>query len=680
MPNPVKLRYYRRPSGGNMPGDTGYFYEAVADIPGSYVAGEELSQEQWMKEAKVARYFNDNSPLYGQTCYEMAKQQFPDLDAGLSTYVTNPQTGNIQLQSSYDKAQRLASDPNMINIGTATAPLYIPKGSPAAQMGVLPINQQTYPEQPLPAQKLSKADELQIALDRIGSGAPGGQDQANIDYAKSKGMLATLYSSSGKKKAVAVGSSAASKLLSQGWTLSEQSDSKTITLSDLKSAEPINISQTGGADYKTVGEANAAIASVASVSSQITDAIKQYQEMLTKPKSDLDTEFKTLLDEYKTDLGEKQSIEEMQAVEEEKKDIKQLTGNLTAVNNKIQTKLAEITALDKQYESEFMTAEGRPVPLASIKGEQAQIYRAYQIQRNALASDATLLQAQAQAAQNLLSDAQNSANKAVNLKYAMQENTLNNQLSMLKLLEGQLSEEEQDYANAVKLALEDQQTAIAEQKNTMSQIQNIALTALSNSGGDTALYNQITVAGSVAGAMQAAGVLAMSEGWKYVSTPAERDNLIKQGYEIMQAGGRTYARLSETAVDTQIIAAGGRQLLINKQTGETIRDLGGAYKASGGGGKAATSTQTKSQWTQTAANKLYQQYIDGGYSQDEAIQRIFGLTGYKVSPPKTETSEDWDYINPETNKTAEQSFLDMGISQDIIDMAKTAGLKPKDLF
>ena len=34
-------------------------------------------------------------------------------------------------------------------------------------------------------------------------------------------------------------------------------------------------------------------------------------------------------------------------------------------------------------------------------------------------------------------------------------------------------------------------------------------------------------------------------------------------------------------VETQIVTAGGRELLINKNTGETIKDLGGAYKANG---------------------------------------------------------------------------------------------------
>lgn len=52
--------------------------------------------------------------------------------------------------------------------------------------------------------------------------------------------------------------------------------------------------------------------------------------------------------------------------------------------------------------------------------------------------------------------------------------------------------------------------------------------------------------------------------------------------------------------------------------------------------------------------------------------------GFKASAPNS--SVDWGQIDNDTNKTPEQAFLDMGIDQSIIDMAKTVGLKPKDLF
>lgn len=49
----------------------------------------------------------------------------------------------------------------------------------------------------------------------------------------------------------------------------------------------------------------------------------------------------------------------------------------------------------------------------------------------------------------------------------------------------------------------------------------------------------------------------------------------------------------EVLPDTQIVKAGGRQLLINTQTGETIKDLGGAYKTTGTSSGTSTGFNVK---------------------------------------------------------------------------------------
>jgi hypothetical protein len=51
---------------------------------------------------------------------------------GASPYTTDPKTGALTTKVALDTAEKLANDPNMLNIGTADAPLYVPKGSPAA--------------------------------------------------------------------------------------------------------------------------------------------------------------------------------------------------------------------------------------------------------------------------------------------------------------------------------------------------------------------------------------------------------------------------------------------------------------------------------------------------------------------------------------------------------------------
>ena len=39
----------------------------------------------------------------------------------------------------------------------------------------------------------------------------------------------------------------------------------------------------------------------------------------------------------------------------------------------------------------------------------------------------------------------------------------------------------------------------------------------------------------------------------------------------------------------------------------------------------------------------------------------------------------WGQINPMTKKTPEQGFLEMGVSQELINAAKTAGINPDEL-
>jgi hypothetical protein len=51
-----------------------------------------------------------------------------------------------------------------------------------------------------------------------------------------------------------------------------------------------------------------------------------------------------------------------------------------------------------------------------------------------------------------------------------------------------------------------------------------------------------------------AGELMNTGGWQYVSTPAKRDRLRDQGWEIVQAGGRTYARMPEATEMDELLS------------------------------------------------------------------------------------------------------------------------------
>jgi hypothetical protein len=117
------------------------------------------------------------------------------------------------------------------------------------------------------------------------------------------------------------------------------------------------------------------------------------------------------------------------------------------------------------------------------------------------------------------------------------------------------------------------------------------------------------------------------KGYTYINDPAKLKGFTESDI-FRDTDGRIYLK-PEAEKETQLIVDNGINKLINKNNGEIIKTYGSGYKAS---------TTTK---------------------KDEI---------------------DWGTINSDTGKTPEQTFLDMGISQEIIDMAKTSGLKPKDLM
>ena len=93
--------------------------------------------------------------------------------------------------------------------------------------------------------------------------------------------------------------------------------------------------------------------------------------------------------------------------------------------------------------------------------------------------------------------------------------------------------------------------------------------------------------------------LALEKGLVHISSDEEYNKIVKDMRVTADTfnnffykdptNDKIYLRTGEGDVDTQVITAGGRSLLINKRTGETIRDLGFAYKGGSGGGSGGVS-------------------------------------------------------------------------------------------
>jgi peptidoglycan hydrolase-like protein with peptidoglycan-binding domain len=120
------------------PQDTGYRYirqgPYIVPIPntGSLPPGvTEVSFQEFINTANNA--VNDPKGVQWKEFYDDVKKQVP------TAFQPNAQSGIIMVngipwrKEDYEKSQAIASDPNMINIGTPEAPQYVPKGSAGAE-------------------------------------------------------------------------------------------------------------------------------------------------------------------------------------------------------------------------------------------------------------------------------------------------------------------------------------------------------------------------------------------------------------------------------------------------------------------------------------------------------------------------------------------------------------------
>ena len=191
-------------------------------------------------------------------------------------------------------------------------------------------------------------------------------------------------------------------------------------------------------------------------SAEITQkSIDDYIKMLTGDTTAAQTKETDLIARMNELLGEAGGQAAMLAEEETKAGVDTITKQLKNIQNEIAIK----TAAFKQL---YADIEGKPITMASIIGETA---RARAVEQ----ADIGFLQAQALALQNNLSFAQQTAQKAVDTKYGPIEEELRIKAQQLELIQGQLSAKEKIRAEALKLFLADQKTAITDAKATEKQ-------------------------------------------------------------------------------------------------------------------------------------------------------------------------------------------------------------------
>lgn len=274
------------------------------------------------------------------------------------------------------------------------------------------------------------------------------------------------------------------------------------------------------------------------------------------------------------------------------------------------------------------------------------------------------------AAEGNLANAQALSNKAVAAKYGPIEaeiNTVKDNLSII-MNSPEYSLEQKNRAQA-QLDIQNQKAEqIAQKKTDTSTVNKIALDAAA-AGVDAATLQKVQAAATPTEAQQivtqarTAQAIAQNAKAKGVNTPfftAEDGTVYRTSdgkaytnpQEFMADGGNanfsnaprvagvipssTGSALS--ASETQIVTAGGRELLVNKITGETIKDLGGAYKTGSGSGPgsgpapkkitaASLSEAFKTGWAAEGYIQGNGKISSGDYKDAKNAWRQQGFTG-----------------------------------------------------
>jgi len=191
---------------------------------------------------------------------------------------------------------------------------------------------------------------------------------------------------------------------------------------------------------------NEAGAMVAGASTNIAEIMKQ----MTPPETEADKKQQSLLDQMASLVGDQANKAADQLTAEQSAGLPDLKKQFADINAQILSKVAAYNALQTDL-------EGKPITMNSIIGAQAQVQKVQ-------ASEIGLLQARAQGLQGQIEVAQQTANRAVDLKYSTIEAKLNVYQAQLNALQPTLNKEEKLQAQAQQILLDQQKQAIADTK------------------------------------------------------------------------------------------------------------------------------------------------------------------------------------------------------------------------
>lgn len=243
---------------------------------------------------------------------------------------------------------------------------------------------------------------------------------------------------------------------------------------------------------------NAPVAPTQSVSNNtsVTSPIPSADEIINAGNSQTPAEKtnKSLLDKVAALIGQKKGqtqltneAETAAGVPTLQKAVNDLNTQLEGLNNQatdLQNQASQGGAIQNQ---EQQNALGRGITTAGLAPQTAGDLRKNQIQQSAIASQALTVKSAIYGAQGNLSLAKDAADKAANAQYEEEQNQLDYQQALINANLPQMNKEEKNQAALVQAKLADRQSMIDNAKEDKKTIIALAVQAMTNNPGNSAV-------------------------------------------------------------------------------------------------------------------------------------------------------------------------------------------------
>lgn len=285
----------------------------------------------------------------------------------------------------------------------------------------------------------------------------------------------------------------------------------TITADQMQQAKNIDLGTSqqqkaqGMAESKA--QAEAGVSEAAAKSKSLTDKMAE----ITPPETELDRRKKALLDQIVNSNQETAKIAAQQLTDEQAAGIPEKKAAIAANNSEILTKTAEYKQVQASYDQLTAEQRSKPVTMNTIIGAEAQINMVKQGKLNSLAAEIGILQAKSLGLQGEVDSAQKTVDRAIDLKFKIQELNLDTYKAQLDAIQPELDQKEKIRAEVLSILTEEKKQALLDSKTEEKNIQGVVLEAIKSGITDSKVLNQIGAAKSYDQALQIYGKNALEK-------------------------------------------------------------------------------------------------------------------------------------------------------------------------